>query len=127
MNDVFSARKSVATLVALFAISLIAPVGAQVVDQDNAAVEAPALPSWDEYSGYGAVEGYRASLATASASWDASSGYGVVERTRALRAPAVGADFGLPRNSRINDLGSLQEEYLAARAAADELNDFPYK
>ena len=72
---------------ALVALSLTAPAAAQVEEE---VLAVPAGPSWDETSGYGAVEASRAAAPEAAigASWDESSGYGSVEASRA----AIGQD-----------------------------------
>jgi hypothetical protein len=77
----------VLALVAVLSLALAAPAAAQG-DEEVRAV--PAGPSWDETSGYGAVEASRAARAEAaiSASWDETSGYASVEATRA----AIGQD-----------------------------------
>jgi hypothetical protein len=95
-------RMSLVGIAAILSFVLVAPVGAQ--EDDPTTDLAPAVPSWDE-----------------------SSGYGTVEASRAART------IGLPREptsiapSRVNtalealedgDLGSLQEEALAAIVAA---------
>jgi hypothetical protein len=88
----------------VLAVALVASVTAQTEDQQIAA--APAAPSWDETSGYGAVEanravighddvvsGYVATGHEASAamglSWDETSGCGAVEANRAAASEAA--------------------------------------
>lgn len=70
---------------ALVSLCFAAPAAAQV-EQEPLAV--PAGPSWDETSGYGAVEEARATIGHASAvpSWHDMSGYGSVEASHATIA-----------------------------------------
>jgi hypothetical protein len=73
-----------------------------------------AAPSWDETSGYGAVEASRAGASAllapvAGPTWDETSGYGAVEASRATNAQQA---------LQSHDLGSMQEEALAAIVAA---------
>jgi hypothetical protein len=137
MTKVQQVQGSIVALASLLAVALAVPAAAQVVDQDTAVLAAPATASWDETSGYGAVESGRASLAPstdigvtsqvpsdvrwapAAASWDDSSGYGAVESNRAAIAPGESTSLDGTRVSRSSDMGSLQEEYLAAKEMSD--------
>ena len=73
---------------------LVAPAAAQVPDPDQVVVAAPAAPTWDEVSGYDAVEANRLIVSP--------------DERGMLRGTVV---------SRATDLGSMQEEYLAAAPA----------
>jgi hypothetical protein len=124
MQTVHRFRTTFLVTVVVVAFTLIAPsaVNAQeeVVTeeqfraaQEQAPVLAPAVPSWDEASGYGAVEASRANvsallssqlmsgqeqflaLAAATAvAWDDTSGYGAVEASRAAIGHDVVSWFG---------------------------------
>ena len=108
MSTIRRSRSVVLGIAAVLAVALAAPVAAQTEEQPLAA--APAAPSWDETSGYDAVESSRAAYAlpaapaaitnqvpgdvrwapaatAADAAWDATSGYGAVEASRAAIAP----------------------------------------
>jgi hypothetical protein len=109
----------VVAVVLIFALSAPLAVRAEdevrgeeqiVAAEDQVPALAPAAPSWDETSGYGAVEASRAANALSAApaaltihvpsdvrwaparviapgsSWDETSGYGSVEASRAARA-----------------------------------------
>jgi hypothetical protein len=110
-------------IAALFSLVVFAPINAQ--EEDQAIALAPAGPSWDETSGYGSVESSRAAISAMS--WDDTSGYGSVESNRAGYVPATAIEPTGVDSRRVNtavyalltgDLGSLQEEALAAIVAA---------
>jgi hypothetical protein len=66
MSTIHRSRSAVLSIVgtaAVLTLSLAAPVAAQGLDQDQVLVAAPAGPSWDDTSGYGAVEANRAAHA----------------------------------------------------------------
>jgi hypothetical protein len=121
MQTVRRFRTTFLVTVVVVAFALIAPgaVNAQeeVVTeeqsraaQEQASVLAPAVPSWDETSGYGAVEASRADVSALLSSqlmsgqeqflalavatvmaWDDTSGYGSLEASRA----AIGHEDGV--------------------------------
>jgi len=86
---------SIVAIVTVFALTLAAPAAAQVAEPPLAAARVG--PSWDEISGYGAVEASRAAIgedsqtcghevrAASGPSWDETSGYGAVEARRSVR------------------------------------------
>jgi len=109
MSTIQRYRTAFLGIAAVLAVALVAPVAAQTEDQPIAA--AHAAPSWDETSGYGAVEanravighddvvsGYAATGHEASAalglSWDETSGYGSVEASRAAGCDVTLSDLG---------------------------------
>lgn len=94
MGISYALRTSVVAIVSLVSLAVVAPATAQVPDPDQAVAAAPAAPSWDEISGYGSVEA-----------------------NRAIGAPVDTVMLGGALVSRSSDLGSLQEEYLAAPMA----------
>jgi hypothetical protein len=100
MCTIHRSRTVFSVFVAVFAITLAAPIAVdaeeQVVAEEQILVaqeQVPALapvagPSWDETSGYGSVEASRAAASallapSAAPSWDDTSGYGSVEASRA--------------------------------------------
>jgi hypothetical protein len=95
-------RASVLAVAGLLSIAFAGSVGAQMPDPDLVVAAAPAAPSWDESSGYDAVEANRVTVASApnvaditnqvpadvrwapaAPSWDETSGYASVESNRA--------------------------------------------
>jgi hypothetical protein len=122
MSMIHRTRTAISILVAAFAITLVAPIAVNAEDDGIAAEEqflaaAPALPSWDETSGYGSVEASRAEASTLLApgsvpSWDETSGYASVEATRA----EVGALVS-------GEMMSADEHALAIAAAAAAWDD----
>lgn len=69
---------------AVLALVVSSPLAVTAEDQVLAA--APVGPSWDDMSGYGAVEANRATvsaLLVPDPTWDQTSGYGAVEANRA--------------------------------------------
>jgi hypothetical protein len=112
MSTIHRSRPVVSAFAALLMLALSAPIAVQGQDQDLAL--APVLAaSWDETSGYGTVEAIRAEpdvyvVPGAGTTADAASGSGSVAANRVLNAQhALQAD----------DLGSMQEEALAAIVA----------
>ena len=107
MQTVHRFRTTLLVTVVVVAFALIAPgaVNAQkegVTEEEFRAAQeqapglAPAVPSWDETSGYGSAETSRAAAAAllapvAGPSWDDTSGYGAVEASRA----AIGHEDGV--------------------------------
>ena len=101
-------RTAISAFVTVLTLALSAPsaVPAQeqvIADEQVLAAEerapalAPAVPSWDESSGYGVVEASRAAasvlLASGSApSWDDTSRYGSVEASRAELSTMVSGE-----------------------------------
>ncbi len=93
MRTIHRFRTVFSAFVAVLAFALVAPIAVNADDEVIAAEEqvlvpAPAVPSWDETSGYGSVEASRAGASTlfaanAAPSWDDTSGYGSVEASRA--------------------------------------------
>lgn len=93
MSNVHRFPMFLLALGALVSLAFAAPAAAQV-EQEPLAV--PADLSWDETSGYGAVEATRATIGYAPAvpSWDDVSGYGSVEASRAaVPEVALGASW----------------------------------
>jgi hypothetical protein len=97
-------RTTSLVLTALLAVVVSAPVAARAEEQVLAVAPDPG-PSWDEASGYAAVESARAAASTllsgermsgeeqalvaayaAAMVWDETSGYGAVEASRAENA-----------------------------------------
>ena len=113
MRTIHRSRTAISAFVAVLMFALSAPIAVhaeeQVIAEEQvlAAEEqdpalAPAVPSWDETSGYGSVEASRAEIsallsgevisgqeqvlamaAAAATLWDETSGYGSVEASRA--------------------------------------------
>jgi hypothetical protein len=121
VSTVQRSRTAISIFAAVLTFALCAPVAVNAEDEVIAAEEpllaaVPAAPSWDETSGYGAVEASRAGasalLAAGTApSWDDTSGYGSVEASRA--AVSALSDEVIPD----------QEQALAFAAAAATLWD----
>jgi hypothetical protein len=65
MQAIFRVPRAFVIIAALFALAQLAPVMAQ---EDVVVAAAPALPSWDETSGYGSVEASRAAIGVDPAS-----------------------------------------------------------
>ena len=108
MHTIHRSRTSSFGLVALIALALFAPLPAGAEEPGLAA--APAGPSWDETSGYGAVEASRA-----AASELLAEPAGAIEPLPSLAAKRVStARHALASG----DLGSMQEDALAAVVAA---------
>jgi hypothetical protein len=109
MSTLHRRRTGFSVFAAVLAVALCAPVAVNAEDEvieviaaeEQILAAAPALPSWDESSGYGSVEASRAELsallsgqvisgqeqalavtAAAAKSWDETSGYGSVEASR---------------------------------------------
>jgi hypothetical protein len=117
MRTIHRSRTVFSAFVAVLAFALVAPIAVNADDEvvttdEQVLAPAPAIPSWDETSGYGSVEASRSELsallsgemnsgqeqaialaAAAATSWDETSGYGAVESSRAaasgLLAPVV--------------------------------------
>lgn len=126
--------------------ALLSPDLGSLQEEALLAVVATAM-AWEETSGYGAVEASRAAASAlfaplAAPTWDETSGYGAVEANRAEPdvsvAPAAGtmadaaSGLGSVAVNRVTtaqhaleagDLGSLQEEALAAVVAAGSVAD----
>ena len=64
MSTIHRYRSAFLGIAALLSVVLVAPVTAQAPDQDLTLAAAPAIPSWDETSGYGVVEANRAPSGT---------------------------------------------------------------
>ncbi|MGH2616102.1 MAG: hypothetical protein ACRDJC_12740 [Thermomicrobiales bacterium] len=109
-------RTSVLGIVAMFNVVLFAPVDVRAQEETLAA--APSIDaSWDETSGYGAVEAVRAAIGDLS--WDDARDYGSVDASRVIAA----------RQALLTgDLGSMQEEALLAvvdaGAPQDEISGY---
>ena len=104
MRTIHRSRTVFSVFAAVLAFALAAPIAVHaedevIADEQVLATEeqdpalAPAIPSWDEASGYGSVEASRAAASAmlapvAAPSWDDTSGYGSVEASRA----AIGHD-----------------------------------
>ena len=170
MSTTKRSRTAISVFAALFTVALSTPLMVHAEDQiigaeDQVIALAPvAGPSWDETSGYGAVEASRATIGhpaasttleqtrmaaaqrallsgdigsmqeesllaivAAAPSWDETSGYGAVEASRAANAlPAAPAESTTAEETRApaaqqalqsHDLGSLQEDALLAVVA----------
>jgi hypothetical protein len=93
MSMIRRSRTVISTVAAVLTFALVAPIAVNADEEVIAAEEpvlaaAPAVPSWDEASGYGSVEASRAAASAllapvAAPSWDETSGYGSVEAIRA--------------------------------------------
>jgi hypothetical protein len=173
MSKIHRSRPAISAFAAVLMLTVSAPIAVHGQDEDLALAPVPAA-SWDETSGYGAVEAIRAepdvyvvpgagttanaasgsgsvqlnrvsivqhalqaddlgslqeaalaAIVAPGASWDETSGYGAVEASRAtIGHPAVSTTnqanrvFAAERALLSHDLGSLQEEALAAIVAA---------
>lgn len=96
-------RTSSVVIGAMLAIALAAPVIAQT--EDDAVALAPAVPSWDETSGYGSVEAIRAERA--------------ITAVIALPAPVDPIRINTALDAlQSGRLGGVQEEAFAAIVAA---------
>jgi hypothetical protein len=106
-------RAAIPAFVAVVAFALSTPFA--VAADDQVPVLAPdTAPTWDETSGYGAVEASRAETvayirSTASTTADAATGSSAVEVNRSLVAQHA---------LQAGDLGSVQEEALRAVVAS---------
>jgi hypothetical protein len=116
MFTIHHSRTTIFAFATVLTLALSAPSAVIAQDQviadeqvlaaeEQAPVLAPAVPSWDETSGYGAVEASRATIghdavrgfggtgheasAAMGRSWDALSGYGSVEANRAAASALV--------------------------------------
>src|SRR4051794_19133381 len=85
-------RITIPTIGAVLLFALAAPIAVNadevIAAEEQVLAAAPAAPSWDETSGYGAVEASRATASVlwapvAGPGWDETSGYGSVEASRA--------------------------------------------
>ena len=137
MLNIPRSRKTLLGLAAMLTVSLVSPI--VVAAQQDALAAAPALPSWEDTSGYASVETNRATIAFAAvSSWEDSSGYASVETSRAAIAPSDAFTSQVPADVRwapartiapmssieairvtaaqqallSTDLGSMQEEAL---------------
>jgi hypothetical protein len=105
----------------LLACTLGAPIAANAEEQDVAMAPAPG-PTWDETSGDTSVEASRTAASDVYAlpaddtAGEATSGYRSLEENRVIAAQ---------RALLSNELGSLQEEALAARVADARTWDEP--
>ena len=147
-GDIGSMQEDRLLAIVAAAPSWEATSGYRSVEASRAAASSLLAPiatlSWDETSGYGAVEASRASAAqlalltgdigsmqadslvvATGSSWDQTSGYGSVEASRATIGHS--SPIGTIEETRVfaaqqallsYDLGSLQEETLAAVVAA---------
>jgi hypothetical protein len=103
MSTLHRHRTGFSAFAAVLAFVLCAPMAVNAEDEVITADEqilaaAPALPSWDESSGYGSVEASRAAaytlLAPAPApTWEETSGYASVEATRAEVSALVSGEM----------------------------------
>jgi hypothetical protein len=172
MSKIHRSRPAISAFAAVLMLTVSAPIAVHGQDEDLALAPVPAA-SWDETSGYGAVEAIRAepdvyvvpgagttanaasgsgsvqlnrvsivqhalqadelgsmqeealaAIVAPGASWDETSGYGAVEASRAtIGHPAASTTnqanrvFAAERALLSHDLGSLQEEALAAVVA----------
>jgi hypothetical protein len=134
MFTIHHSRTTIFAFATVLTLALSAPSAVIAQDQviadeqvlaaeEQTPVLAPAVPSWDETSGYGAVEASRATIghdavrgfggtgheasAAMGRSWDALSGYGSVEASRAAVSTMLSGEG-------ISD----QEQALAFAAAA---------
>lgn len=103
MNAIHPFQTSSVVIGAMLAIALSAPVLAQT--EDDGVAMAPAVPSWDETSGYGSVEAIRAERA--------------ITAVIALPASVDPIRVTTARDAlRSGRLGGVQEEAMAAIVAA---------
>ncbi|MCC2627552.1 MAG: hypothetical protein K0S14_1202 [Thermomicrobiales bacterium] len=172
MSKIHRSRPAISAFAAVLMLTVSAPIAVHGQDEDLALAPVPAA-SWDETSGYGAVEAIRAepdvyvvpgagttanaasgsdsvevirvsivqhalqasdlgsmqeealaAIVAPGASWDETSGYGAVEASRAtIGHPAASTTnqanrvFAAERALLSHDLGSMQEEALAAVVA----------
>ena len=110
MSTIHRYRSAVLSIAAVLSVVLVVPVAAQALDQEQNPLTAPAGPSWDDTSGYGAVEANRALIghdnavggqeatgheasAALAPSWDETSGYGAVESSRAVSPEDLAEDL----------------------------------
>jgi hypothetical protein len=117
MSIIHCSRTVLSVFAVVLTLAFCAPIAVNAEDEDIAAGElilaaVPAVPSWDESSGYGSVEASRAAASAllapiAAPSWDESSGYGSVE--------AIRADVNMLLSGEVT---SSQEQALAIAAAA---------
>jgi hypothetical protein len=120
MSTLHRRRTGFSVFAAVLAVALCAPVAVNAEDEvieviaaeEQILAAAPALPSWDESSGYGSVEASRAAASallasSAAPSWDDTSGYGSVEASRAELSALLSGQ-----------VISGQEQALAVTAAA---------
>jgi hypothetical protein len=103
MHAIHRFQTSSVVIGAMLAIALSAPVMAQT--EDDGVAMAPAVPSWDETSGYGSVEAIRAERA--------------ITAVLALPASVDPSRVTTARDAlRSGRLGGVQEEAMAAIVAA---------
>jgi hypothetical protein len=111
MSTIHQSRPAVSALAAVLMLALSAPIAVHGQEQDLALAPAP-VPSWDESSGYGAVEAIRAEpdlyVVPAGSTVGSASGAGSVTANR-VNAAQHALEAG--------NLGSMQEEALAAIVA----------
>ena len=136
MSTIHRRRTVVSVFAAVLTLALCAPIAVNADDEVIAAREpvlaaAPAVPSWDNASGYGAVEASRADLsallsgevisgqeqaltraAAAATSWDETRGYGSVEASRAAASTLI-APVAVPSWDETSGYGAVE----ASRAA----------
>ena len=112
MSKIHRSRPAISAFAAVLMLTVSAPIAVHGQDEDLALAPVPAA-SWDETSGYGAVEAIRAEpdvyvVPGAGTTANAASGSGSVQLNRvSIVQHALQAD----------DLGSMQEEALAAIVA----------
>jgi hypothetical protein len=111
MSTIHQSRRAVSAFAAVLMLAVATPTAVHGEEQDLALAPA-SVPSWDETSGYGVVEALRAEpdlyVAPAGITADAASGSGSVEANRVTTAQHA---------LQAGDLGSMQEEVLAAIVA----------
>jgi hypothetical protein len=112
MSTIHRSRPAISAFAAVLMLTVSAPIAVHGQDEDLALAPVPAA-SWDETSGYGAVEAIRAEpdvnvVLGAGTTADAASGSGSVEANRVTTAQHA---------LQASDLGSMQEEALAAIVA----------
>jgi hypothetical protein len=108
MHTIHQSRTSSFGLVTLIALALVAPLPVSAEEPNLAA--APAGPSWDETSGYGAIEASRAAASELIAEPAGTTAH----------IPSVAANRVITARHALDsgDLGSMQEDALAAVVAA---------
>jgi hypothetical protein len=122
MRTIHRSHFSVLVITTVLAMTFVVPLAANAEEQ--ILVMAPAGSSWEETSGYRAVEANRAAASAllvpeAGPSWDETSGYGAVEASRALASEAA---RDAEDEESVDDALAAKRAQLFARFRAFELS-----